>query len=408
MIAYRVWREKKRIYLVNKYIPKIQALFRMLKPYRGLKEYRYHVTRHRKAIKIQTFFRMVVRIRNIKREIAARRLLKKKNRCAILIQKSYWGLVGKKKVKMARIARANMDLRAAKIQAVKEVKATMIQCFYYWYVAKCRVADMKEARRKRIERLKLELRSCKFMQRVSRGFIGRRRAFWKREELRLAKLRWDSALFLERVYRGHRGRAKARHERYLRWLRLINKSATIIQCKWRMYRSKCLVGLLRALRDLRRAQKNAITLVQRITRGIQGRVKAARIKMEKEKAFRERWASTRIQKLFRGHKGREVAEIEKALRDLESKARPLFAKVKALEEDGVIAKKKVDRLESLTLHSEAEIVAIVEELDRAKISTHKLTDSSRINGIPQRFLTKYLIVRLEDHLVNEKVDPRIC
>lgn len=30
--------------------------------------------------------------------------------------------------------------------------------------------------------------------------------------------------------------------------------------------------------------------------------------------------------MFRGHKGREVAEIERGLRDLEEKAKPLFAR----------------------------------------------------------------------------------
>lgn len=148
--------------------------------------------------------------------------------------------------------------------------------------------------------------------------------------------------------------------------------------------------------------------------------------------------------MFRGHKGREVAEIERGLRDLEDRARPLFARIKQLEEDGVIVARHVKRLEGktpmscrdfisperhpvlfisgLTNHSANEIEAIVVELDHASKTTNKLTDSSRINGIPQRynfcimppkpflvlkcftvrFLTKYLVVRLQDHLVNEK------
>jgi hypothetical protein len=335
--------------------------------------------------------------------IKAKRFAEYRLRCAIKIQKTYRGLVGKKRVKQLRIEKANRDLRAAKKRAVQEVKATQIQCFYHCFVARQRVAALREARRLRLEREALETRMCRLIQRVARGFVGRRRAYWRREELRLAKLRWDCALKAQRVYRGHRGRQRARHERYLRWLRLINKMATVIQCRWRQYRSKCMVSLLRALRELRRVQRNAVTLMQRIWRGIRGRRRAARIRAEKEHEFKIRWASTTIQKIFRGHKGREVAEIEKALKDLESKAKPLFARIKQLEEDGVVATRKVNLLEANTQHSESEVLAIADELERAQQSTHKLTDSSRINGIPQRFLTKYLVVRLQDHLVNEKV-----
>ena len=39
----------------------------------------------------------------------------------------------------------------------------------------------------------------------------------------------------------------------------------------------------------------------------------------------------------------------------------------------------------LTNHSAAEIEAIIVELAHASKTTNKLTDSSRINGIPQRF-----------------------
>ena len=43
------------------------------------------------------------------------------------------------------------------------------------------------------------------------------------------------------------------------------------------------------------------------------------------------------------------------------------------------------------------------ELQLCNKTTNKYTDSTRINNTPQRFLTKFLRVRLQDHLEHEQV-----
>ena len=70
---------------------------------------------------------------------------------------------------------------------------------------------------------------------------------------------------------------------------------------------------------------------------------------------------------------------------------------------GIKETKNYSRIEGVMAHTEHEVSEIVRELDQATRTTSKFTDSHRVNGIPQRFLTKYLIVRLNDHLINEKV-----
>ena len=50
-----------------------------------------------------------------------------------------------------------------------------------------------------------------------------------------------------------------------------------------------------------------------------------------------------------------------------------------------------------------EAVAIERESVFADNTTNKWTDSTRENGIPQRFLTKYLRIRLHDVLKNTQV-----
>ena len=44
--------------------------------------------------------------------------------------------------------------------------------------------------------------------------------------------------------------------------------ATLIQTRWRQFRGKCIAAMLRALRELRRIQRNAVVLLQRIYRGV--------------------------------------------------------------------------------------------------------------------------------------------
>jgi hypothetical protein len=74
---------------------------------------------------------------------------------------------------------------------------------------------------------------------------------------------------------------------------------------------------------------------------------------------------------------------------------------------GVKETKNYSRIEGVMAHTEHEVAEIVRELEYATRTTSKFTDSTRVNGIPQRFLTKYLIVRLNDHLINERVSVQV-
>ena len=88
---------------------------------------------------------------------------------------------------------------------------------------------------------------------------------------------------------------------------------------------------------------------------------------------------------------------------MEVRVKPLLAQLKVLEEEFIICTKNTARLEGLQKKSEDDVEGITIELELATKSVAKYSDSSRVNGIPQRFLTKYLVVRLRDALENEKV-----
>ena len=106
-----------------------------------------------------------------------------------------------------------------------------------------------------------------------------------------------------------------------------------------------------------------------------------------------------FQTLFRGHKGREAAEIERELKQLDLKARPLYHLIAAHTDE-------LNRIETSLEGTDKRIACYLEEMEEAELELNSLTmsnakysDSARINSTPQRFVTKYLRVRLKDHIL---------
>jgi len=131
-----------------------------------------------------------------------------------------------------------------------------------------------------------------------------------------------------------------------------------------------------------------------------------RFRRIKELAFRRAKqiaAARHIQRLYRGYKGREARDIEKELQLMDHRARPLLAALREAEERAKALEAVVSRLEWEERHVRESLDEIQLELQFCLNTNNKYTDSSRINNIPQRFLTKFLRVRLKDHLEHEQV-----
>ena len=64
------------------------------------------------------------------------------------------------------------------------------------------------------------------------------------------------------------------------------------------------------------------------------------------------------------------------------------------------------RLEAVEQRMRGELFEIERELSNTQRITAKYSGSARLNGIPQRFLTKFLKVRLKDLLEHETVSER--
>jgi hypothetical protein len=401
--AYKKFKAIRDIYLINKAVPKFQALYRSYVTRCDYNDYKLQETRRRKAIQIQSAFRLY-RVKLMKRmAVRQRKILNLKMKSAIMIQRLYHGMKGRRRVIMRRNEIMNIKLEEAKIHAIKNMKAIVIQCMMMQWYARCRVIKMREARRLRLIKLLKQSIAIVNMQRVVRGKLGKMRALRVREELRVKAMRWHCARELQRVYRGYVKRKYVKHLKELLRQKMRLLSCIRIQSFWRKVRAIMLVSILRALKELRKKQQFFAREIQRVVRGVKCRHELKKNYEALEEERRLTRAAIKIQKIFRGHKGREACEIERELRLLEEKARPLFDKLRTLEEDAITLEKSIKVIESSCEIAEFEVSEIEKELDHATKTAAKFTDSKRVNGIPQRFLTKFLIVRLQDCLDKEKV-----
>ena len=287
--------------------------------------------------------------------------------------------------------------------AKKELKAIVIQrCFSAWHGRQ--MAGKRAAKRGADKRrAALVERVTRTIQRVSRGRIGRKRAAVRRWEIANAKMRWLSARNIQRTYRGLLGRRRFAVYLAARLFRLQTKSATNIQRIFRGYRGKLLAAVARALRILRRRKNDAACTLQRYMRGCLARMHVVHYRDLMRKTNKNNKSALVLQRIYRGHKGREARAIEQELRKFEGKSQPLIDLIQRLEEESMQSAKTIARLDDICKRSEDELFIIERELFQCMQTTSKYTDSSRINNTPQRFITKYLRVRLKDHFEHEKV-----
>lgn len=401
-IAYRKYRVRRLWWLVNKIIPLFQAQVRGFFQRRIYRQVKLMWLRNRCAVKIQCCFRRYVQVYKADRRKRARNFAAFKQKMASIIQRTYIGWKARRRVRALRNDFANARLLQAKRRARLEQAANEIQRLFRGYVARIwRDAQLIE-RLRRKRRLALEDRMRRLIQRVMRGKAGRIKTQRRRDYLRRKELEWYSAWTIERVYRGHVGRLIAAEERRLRELRRRNAAAVQIQRMFRGYRGRILAAIAAALTELRRKLNMAAVEIQRYARGYNSRrhAKHYREKVEREKL--QLRSSTNIQRVFRGHKGREAREIELALREAEKHLAPLYSFIKTKEEEAVKLQRLLNRLGDQVDRLEKGVFEGNRELEHAIHTTNKYTDCARINGMPQRYLTKYLRTRLADHIEHEE------
>eukprot|EP01042_Synura_sphagnicola_P003285 gene3285-4066_t len=312
-IAYNVYRERRRRWLVQFVIPKAQARMR---GYLQRKRYRAILLRRlqiRMATQLQAYFRRYLAMRAYEEMLEARERRLMETRVAVKIQTAYRCMKARVEAQDRRDVLANVRLALAKRHAREQLCAIRIQKQIRGHFAR-RWAEERLMEKERLRMLHaLHERLTRLLQRVVRGWLGRLSGRKVRRQVENVRLRWNSARVVQRLYRGFLGRQYARlmQERRAQQRR-INAAVTIARL-WRGHRGRAIAAMTYAIRALRVKKMHSVLLLQKIFRGYRGRRRMTRL-LEQERLSRYRVVSVcLIQKMFRGHKGREAAEVERRL-----------------------------------------------------------------------------------------------
>ncbi len=401
--AYKRYRIRRRWWLMTTIMPKAQAHIRGMIQRVKFKEITDFIFRIRMAIKIQSQWRKFVAYNKRLRKLKFLKFSEYREKCATLIQKRYRGMVGRGIVIDTRNIKMNKRVAMAKIVAKQELAAIIVQRTITAWLGRVEANKRITQRIKEKKRKALEERMMRTIQRVSRGRLGRKKAAHRKWEVEHAYILWCRARDIQRCYRGLIGRRRFAWflEQYIQKVR--NAAATYIQKMFRGFRGKLLGAIARQLKILRIRKATAAVMIQRNVRGMIARESVIHYKQNIIRDQIRKTASILIQRIFRGHKGREARAIEKELRTFEGRAKPLVDLIKRLEAESLMQAKSIARIEAKVKRSEGDLFIIERELAMCMATTSKYCDSARINNTPQRFLTKYLRVRLKDHYEHEKV-----
>lgn len=218
--------------------------------------------------------------RNIAHAEALRLKFEREKAAAVEIQRVFRGFWGRRKVTDMEDARKYADMYRAtvKLQALFRCKG-------------------KRWKYLRYQRDKKNLSSTVIIQRVSRGFLGRK----KFRRARLQANRDIAATMIQALVRGVAGRKKAKAKQHLRDC---IRSAVIIQAQMRGFLARQMVDriLEEKLRDW------GLRFIQRIFRGVLCRMNMHRKRKEIEDYRRHRMLmATLVQATYRGFRGRLLA-----------------------------------------------------------------------------------------------------
>lgn len=400
--ANQIYEMKYRDKVIEKSVLIIQATVRgyfQKKRYRLIQKQLFII---REIIKIQTYFRRY-RARKAKiAELKRRKYQKFRETFALTLQKLYRGYKGREKVLKLREKRAMKLQLAAQRRAIEEIKANVIQKYYRGYIGRKIATQLYLEKIKKDHEEILRNYSVRLIQRVIRGWLGRVKAKKRLNEILFHAHKWRLALHIQRIFRGYLGRKIFYSMIKDEILRRKNYAAVLIQKTFRGYRGRLLGSVAMALKKLRNYQQIFAVKIQKFVRGCFGRIYAKKIKAVLTKKIKETKAAIQIQRIYRGAKGREMREIEEKLKALDHKIKPLTKYLNDLEEKKIELIKSISRTEAMEQIMFNNLKEIEMELDYCMKTSNKYTDSNKINQTSQRYLTKFLRIRLKDHFENEK------
>jgi hypothetical protein len=403
--AYRECKKRRRYYIIKNYIPKLQALARGYLQRRRYQMIKRQIHRIHCIVKIQAWYRKYIHMQRRLKIIEMQKNNDLEEYSSIAIQRVYRGLKARQVVQNKRYEKANQLILEAKIRIKNEKAAVIIQSAYRRHLACELVLQYILRKRQKRELEEKESSACLLIQRIVRGSYGRIIAKIRKQEIHFEIYRHEMALLIQRVYRGHAGRNIAYQKRNVKVLKSRIRAAIYIQKIFRGYIGRLQGSLAYAIKVLRFAKINAVILIQRVIRGKLTRKRMEMYRDDMLRAIKETNAAVKIQKLFRGHKGREGIIIEKELCKFDEMVKPLTDNLQKLEKNQKKLKNIIDNAMEELRAEHDDLNKLEMELEFVLHTENKYCDSSRLTNYPQRYLTKYLRIRLQEYYDNKKVCP---
>ena len=385
-LAYRRYWDRRRWWLLSVVIVQFQAHVRGHLQRIKFRKIMWQVRRIKSATKIQSAFRTYIKTRDLREALRQKRLRIFMNRKACIIQAGWAGMKGRRRVRQLRNDRANRALWEARRRVKVEFAATRMQAVVRTYQAKCVVARMVYAREMAAARAQLEDRSVRPIQKIVRGRFGRNRAHERIAYLRHEELRWYTSITVQRVLRGYNGRKLIEPLKQARELQRLNRKAVVVQRHFRGYRSRLVAKIARAMNEWRTLQRTAAVVIQAMARGRLAILRYRVMLAERSQRVRYMNAVHLIQRIFRGHKGREKRDIRVAQIRMAAMVQPLKDLLETLhEEEGRRQMRLSDALKR-DEGSDQDLEDIEIELEQCNQTTARYTDCSRIvKGMTQRY-----------------------
>ena len=230
------------------------------------------------------------------------------------------------------------------------------------------------------------------LQRMARGLIGRATARQLWREYDLTEVQWYRARQIQCAYRVAKARILFKRLCYLKEITSHHREAFKLQSLWRSRAARQRVRMIRGLCDLRRLERFSCLQIQKMYRGMKGRMLSRERRSQLRKAQMQWNAATFIQKLYRG---REEAFVETHLEANEWKAKPLRSHIK--EHDENISTAEASLFESKQHEQEESllVVEMIKELKTISASPNNYVDSTIVSGVLQRCAKSLVTVSIK-------------
>jgi hypothetical protein len=387
---------------VRNVLPKIQARVRGALTRKHLAVKIQRRNERRSALKIQRIYRGY---KGRERARIRKRVLLiqgDEGEAALIFQKIYRGHVDRVRVRKMQEQLAHQKMLAARREALETMAVVKVQQRWRGHKGAAEVALLQAAHEAAKLAGKEREVSARRMQTIYRGKLGRQCALDRRAQLAHERQEQGAALSMQRIFRGHKGRAEASVHKQLEQHEKEEHAALMIQVTWRGMRGRHFAAMMKSLWQLRQREDRAARRIQRVYRGMMGRRAYAAIKKAMEEKLRRERAALCVERIYRGHAGRTAAEVRRALRGLDVEAAPMLRRIAVDEARLRAAAAELAESDRVLKEEQEDERALTEEIDIVKQTQTKYHDSRRITGHPQRFLTKFLAMQLNEQLAEKR------